>query len=144
MMRGEEESDDEEDNGLNDMPRLVQRDIYAYSSGSNSDSDSEDEEESEDNGGDVIEYHEDINKEENVRLSNDDELVDDIQEDIQKVKDVTSIEETDDDSGEDETEINDRSLTRSQGRPGLRDIQQPAGSHRNRFEVKFQRDTRDF
>ena len=80
MMRGEEESDNEDDNGLNDMPRLVQRDRDDYSSGS--DSDSEDEEESEDNGGDVIEYHEDINKEENIRLSNDDELVDDLQEDI--------------------------------------------------------------
>ena len=56
---------------------------------------------------------------------------------------MASVEENNSNSGEDETEINDRPLTRSQGRPGLRDIRQPAGSHLNRFEKEFQRDTRE-
>ena len=42
---------------------------------------------------------------------------------------------------DDGSEGTNRPMTRSQGRPRLRDIRQPPGSHSNKFEREFQQDT---
>ena len=80
----------------------------------------------------MIEYHDDAIDETNDQANHQSELQ--IAETVEKKAEVIEKYDSGSDDGSEGAAI---PMTRSQGRPELRDIRQTPGSHRNKFEREF-------